>query len=484
MLFGRRYLAKWVRSPEERLREYLWTVVLMGAISVGLVVFLIWAKLPKHSSVVALAFVCCLPLAATAWLWSRRSRFRRLCEGSETLAGQGSGKLYWCSWIGEPTHICEAESLLSSWAARACLVTFGKHAFFFTDADEARRLTSGENVEVEWTPLLNRVRAIDGRAVSSNLWGQDMPRIARKVAEKIASGGALGSRRKTQVSVLSVYGVLVLPFLIYLGAPIALGFPMLGPTSWAYSAGCSPRLYRFLLTAGLDPNARRRFRDVSFSLLGNAARTGCSEVVDALLAAGADPNLEDSYGTALSQAASCGSEDTVSLLLHAGADPNLKDRSGIGPLAKAAGFGHAAVVQLLIGAGAEINPSTDSVNPLAAAAGGGHVEVVQALLEAGADLTRTPCIMIEAASGYEPRFRTVMEILLERGAKINCQADTTALIEAARAGVPASVEMLLRRGADRAFRDKEGKTALDVARENARYYDHARWRDCVALLTE
>eukprot|EP00064_Thunnus_orientalis_P014051 superscaffoldBa00002389_g14092 len=85
--------------------------------------------------------------------------------------------------------------------------------------------------------------------------------------------------------------------------------------------------------------------------LGNVA------VVEALLEAGANPNLRDpACGlTVTHDAAREGFVDTVRVLLDHGADVNLVDDQGNLPLHLAARQGHLEVVQMLIGRTAEPN---------------------------------------------------------------------------------------------------------------------------------
>ncbi|GGL19826.1 ankyrin repeat domain-containing protein [Nocardia jinanensis] len=173
-----------------------------------------------------------------------------------------------------------------------------------------------------------------------------------------------------------------------------------------------------------------------------------------LLAAGADPDEPDDYGTTpLYRAAVHGSTEIVRLLLAYDADPQLPgeaDDEGL-PLCAAACWNHIGVVEALLAAGADpdlpepphpeqLGPGTP---PLLWAVRNGHRETVELLLAAGADpdIPGTP-LTIAAWGG--------------------------------RYGI---VRSLLAYGADPAHTDELGRTALTVATELAS-------ADPVALLVE
>ena len=162
-----------------------------------------------------------------------------------------------------------------------------------------------------------------------------------------------------------------------------------------------------LLKAGADPNAPTTlglgmlFSDTP---LHTAADNGHMEMVSALLKAGADPNAPFTLGlgmlfshTPLNTAANNGHMEMVSALLKAGADPNAPLTLGLGmlssetPLSTAARNGHTEVMSALLKAGADPNAPLTlglgmliSDTPLSMAADNGHTEVVSALLKAGA----------------------------------------------------------------------------------------------------
>src|SRR2546429_107880 len=116
-----------------------------------------------------------------------------------------------------------------------------------------------------------------------------------------------------------------------------------------------------IVTRASGPSWRRDL-NMSLDCAGNrrirTARTGGTpgnaQLIQALLATGADPNAALHGGeTALMTAARTGRVEAVQALLDAGAKLNAKDRKGQTALMWAAADGHAAVIELLIHSGAD-----------------------------------------------------------------------------------------------------------------------------------
>lgn len=133
--------------------------------------------------------------------------------------------------------------------------------------------------------------------------------------------------------------------------------------------------------------------------LHRSSATGELELVEKLLAAGANANATNSYGYApLHVAATAGQTAIVEALLAAtDADPNvvpsektdskwtLEYCAGMTPLHFAAHGGHIEVIDALVAGGADVN-AADGVGftPIYWAEKAGHVDAVISLLEGGA----------------------------------------------------------------------------------------------------
>ena len=204
-------------------------------------------------------------------------------------------------------------------------------------------------------------------------------------------------------------------------------------------------------------------------------------------------------------------------LLRFGADPNQGIVRGRTPLMAAAARGDVRMVRLLLDAGAEVNGQGElrRWSPLHAAAEGGSPEVVRLLIERGADVNageregRTPLqvaakragpqmvrILLDAGArpniarkgGRTPLMWAIFRerpetarMLLEAGADPDATDGRgwTPLMYVARYGSPLAIKtacQLLRHKADPNARNRDGKTAMDIARDyrNTRIYEQLR----------
>jgi uncharacterized protein len=225
---------------------------------------------------------------------------------------------------------------------------------------------------------------------------------------------------------------------------------------WA-AAQSQPEMVKFLSSHGADVNARGivrnwerkvitepRPKDLNqggFTPLLYAAREGCVECAKHLIAAGADPDLEDPHRvTPLNMALLNLHFEVAAYLIKAGADVDKWDFYGRSPLYMAADVstlptkGNGAMAVL---------PSEDKVAAL---------DVATLLLEKGAN----PNIQLKR----RPPYRDVPQ---DRGGDVILAQGATALVRAARAGDAPFVELLVKHGALIDLASKEGVTPLMAA---------------------
>jgi ankyrin repeat protein len=225
---------------------------------------------------------------------------------------------------------------------------------------------------------------------------------------------------------------------------------------WAAAQG-QAEMVKFLASRGADVNARGvarqwerkvitepRPKDMNkggFTPLLYAAREGCVECAKHLIAAGADPDLEDpDRVTPLIMALLNLHFELAAYLVDAGADVNKWDLFGRSPLYMAADVSTLPVK----GNGAmAVLPSEDSVTAL---------DVARRLLEKGAN----PNLQLKR----RPPYRDVPQ---DRGGDTILAQGATPLLRAARAGDGPFVELLLRHGALVDLPSKEGVTPLMAA---------------------
>jgi uncharacterized protein len=225
---------------------------------------------------------------------------------------------------------------------------------------------------------------------------------------------------------------------------------------WA-AAQSQVEMVKFLASRGADVNARGvvhqwerkvitepRPKDLNkggFTPLLYAAREGCVECARHLIAAGADPDLDDpDRVTPLNMALLNLHFEFAAYMIKAGADVDKWDLFGRSPLYMAADVSTLPVK----GNGAmAVLPSEDSITALG---------VARMLLEAGAN----PNIQLKR----RPPYRDVPQ---DRGGDTILAQGATPLLRAARAGDSRFVDLLLKHGALVDLPSKEGVTPLMAA---------------------
>lgn len=199
---------------------------------------------------------------------------------------------------------------------------------------------------------------------------------------------------------------------------------------FCYMAFVMTMVLIYLLTFGLSS-----FKDPGEWNLVVASEQGLTAVVQSLIVEGADVDMT-LRRTALHAAAGRGDLDIIDLLLAAGADLEARDHEGR--------------------------------TPLFLALRGGHGEAARRLLDAGADAALVSdagdTALLEAARSED---EALVRRLLEGGSPVNAVRPegrrVTALMRAADQGHSPVVRLLLEHGADPAIANGEGETALDFA---------------------
>ncbi|HPS56821.1 MAG TPA: ankyrin repeat domain-containing protein [Spirochaetota bacterium] len=193
--------------------------------------------------------------------------------------------------------------------------------------------------------------------------------------------------------------------------------------------------------------------------------------VKKLLADGSDVN-ERSYvnRTALMFAVT---GEMATILIAAGADPNLVDTFNSSALWNMSNSGYIEPVKVILGKfhgrGLEVdNHGSYGDTPLMRAAMMGYTDMVKLLFSKGADINAvneygSTALILSAAEGHTD----VVSFLLQNGAGVNASNTNgdTALIQAAYNGQKKVVEILLESGADAGIAASDGKTAVDLAQE-------------------
>ncbi|OQR95812.1 ankyrin-1-like [Thraustotheca clavata] len=202
--------------------------------------------------------------------------------------------------------------------------------------------------------------------------------------------------------------------------------------------------------------------------LAQAAAEGDKESVLALLAKGVSPNATKYAYSALYNACWSNSSDIIDLLLAAGADVNYGGWSNEAPLNVAIGKGHVNIVKKLLDANASIAYNGVGLPPIISAVATQNCKMLESLLETKADVNLyderhnlSPLFLAASLGNTE-----IVQVLLNAKANVNqtCgYACKSPLLAAAAGGCTEIVNMLLRQNADVNLSTKDGMSPIYVA---------------------
>ena len=233
------------------------------------------------------------------------------------------------------------------------------------------------------------------------------------------------------------------------------------PLACAARGGCLQLTQRLLAAAPVHPTTLRL-------ALEGVSSQGSLPCAQALLAAlPADTHHATFLHRSVLTAAEAGHVGVLEALLLASAPPNASKHNGCSALWLACAKGHVDCVKVLLGAGADVNAETSrGSTPLTLAAEKCGSEIVRLLIDAGADVHATTnagtcSVYFAAHAGHADNLR----LLLAAGAghSVRKRSGDLPLITAARNGHAECVQVLLEAGADPNDTMQTGATAIQAA---------------------
>lgn len=162
--------------------------------------------------------------------------------------------------------------------------------------------------------------------------------------------------------------------------------------------------------------------------------------------------------------------DWVRTLITAGANVNATSFFYDTPLISAVSA-EPEIMKILIEAGADVNqPNASGTTALMKAAIANKPEIVKILLHAGANVNVRDAKELRSALGWAAKYqhREIVRLLLEAGADVNTRRARgwTILMDLATENKVEMMREFLNAGADATLKNADGKTALDIARDN------------------
>jgi uncharacterized protein len=204
--------------------------------------------------------------------------------------------------------------------------------------------------------------------------------------------------------------------------------------------------------------------------LHHAVHRDAVEIVDLLLAAGANPMAANRYGvTPLSLACTNGNAKVVERLLRSGADPNTALPGGETAVMTAARTGDVSVLKALIEAKADVNAREKSRGQTALmwAAAENNAAAIKVLIDAGADIhARTSEQMVRPQAPTTGVFSAATGVAAPAAAR---GPSFTALMFAVQLGQMDAVRVLLDARADVNETLPDGTSALVLATQNGHW---------------
>lgn len=269
----------------------------------------------------------------------------------------------------------------------------------------------------------------------------------------------------------------MLPFLYQCGARIDAPAPG-GNTALHLAAGAgSEEGVRYLLDLGADPRLTNAEGNTAAFYAEDAA------IRDAINHAAARPVHQpapeevkpavSAVQEELCRAAWDGDEDTVRNLLQLGVNPNVRDRNGYLALHEAARESHIPIVTLLLNAGAEMNGRDERGQTALHAVM--HCVGLGRLRARAKELFKTYSLGREVEGNVQEEL--IEAFFLARGADVNAQEEEygeTALHVAARSENMDMVRRLLAYGANPTLRNRQGKTAAEIVRNDEEVQNHLK----------